>query len=50
METMDRKKARNDSYYIRTENARLRKDAIKSIIKGGIPIGKTLKNYAWKKR
>ena len=50
MEAKDRKKARNDSYYIRTQNARLLKEAIKSIIKGRIPIEKTLKKYAWKER
>ena len=44
MEVKDRKKARNDSYYVRTQNAKLLKEAIKSIIKGRIPIiGKTLK-------
>ncbi len=50
MEAKDRKKARNDSYYIRTQNARLLKEAIKSIIKGRILIEKTLKKYAWKER
>jgi len=48
MEAKDRKKARNDSYYIRTQNARLLKEPIKSIIKGIIPIEKFLKKYAWK--
>ena len=50
MEAKDRKKARNDSYYIRTQNARYLKEAIKSIIKGRIPIEKTSKKYAWKER
>jgi hypothetical protein len=46
MEAKDRKKARIDSYYICTQNARLLKEATKSIIKGRIPIEKTLKKYA----
>ena len=50
MEAKDRKKTRNDSYYARTQNTRLIKEAIKSIIKGRIPIEKTLKKYAWKER
>ena len=50
MEAKDRKKARNDSYYARTQNTRLLKEAIKSILKGRIPIEKTLKKYAWKER
>ena len=50
MEAKDRKKVRNDSYCIRTHNDRLLKEAIKFIIKGGIPIDKTLKKYTWKER
>jgi len=50
MEAKDKKKARNGSYYIRTQNARILKGAIKSIIKGRTPIEKTLKKYAWKER
>ena len=46
----DRKKARNKSYYTRTQSARLLNEAIKSINKGRIPIENQLKKYARKER